>query len=267
MMANRGDEPGMFHGIPFDVYRAWPGLNMSLLKEITRSPGHLQHRRENPIVATPVMTFGSAVDCLLFDGQEAFDAQYAIKPPGFDGRTKLGKEWAKQQAGLEIVSGAVLDCVTAIRENANALDLVDAGQSQLSIVWTDEETGILCKGRLDLYQSDVHLITDLKTTGDSDPEAFAKLAANYKYSWQAAWYCDGMAAITGQPHDEFMYIVAERDPPHRVEVMRLGMAELEMGRAEYREALRLYAQCEANNHWPTSTGEIQTLRFPGWAFK
>ena len=308
---------GIHENVPFPVYQSWEALNNSLLKEITRSPGHLAYRRDHSIDVTLAMTLGSATDTLLFDGETAFARAYQSNPQrmeelpshfvqapdGYKGTTKADKEWRtdeeargnvivkpadwnggglsgrsaagkawKQWAesqGLSILSRddiqRVRDTVEAIHHHEHAYTMLHAGQSQLSIVWRDEETGVLCKARLDLYTTGA--IIDLKTTVDADPETFAKLAFAFRYHWQAAFYCDGMTAITGEPHDEFSYIVAEREPPHRVEVMRLGMAELEMGRAEYRDALRLYAECEKNNHWPTSSGTVQELRFPGWAFK
>lgn len=260
-------EPQVERGMKFADYLANPALNCSLLKEIAVSPGKLAWRRENPKEQTPAMLFGSAVDCLLFDGEAAYQERY-VEHPGLDFRTVAGKAWKAANEGKSIVPAEVKGCAQAVREHPIAAGFLDEGECQLSLFWTDAETGIDLKARPDIFVPvNFGALVDLKTTDSADPEAFAKIAYRFRYHWQAAMYLDGLSACFGEQHNEAVYIVAERDPPHRVEVMRLGEAELELGRDEYRIALRKYAECERNNHWPLSTGEVQELHFPGWAFK
>lgn len=265
-------EPQVARGLPFSVYLAHPALNCSLLKEIAASPGQLAWRRENPKEQTPAMLFGSAVDCLLFEGEAAYQERY-VQHPGYSLATKAGKEWKAANEGKDIVPAEAESCAKAVREHPIAAGYLANGEFQLSLFWTDAETGVDLKVRPDIYlgtaavdPGDV-LYPDLKTTDSADPQEFAKIAYRLRYHWQAAMYLDGLTACFGEQHEEAVYIVAERNPPHRVEVMRLGEAELEMGRDEYRAALRLYAECERNNHWPFNTGDVQRLHFPPWAFK
>jgi hypothetical protein len=263
-------KPQIARGLPFADYLDHPELNCSLLKEIAISPGRLAWRRENPKEQTPNMLFGSAVDCLLFDGDEAYQERY-VEHPGLDMRTVAGKAWKAANEGKQIVPAEVKGCARAVHGHSVAHGLIADGESQLSLFWADAETGIKLKARPDIYVAKGSrfrpILADLKTTDSADPEAFAKIAYRFRYHWQAAMYLDGLTACFGEPHDEAIYIVAERDPPHRVETMRLGAAELELGRDEYREALRLYARCKASNNWPMSSGEVQPLHFPGWAYK
>lgn len=261
-------KPGIHKDLPFEDYLAIDALNCSLLKEIAKSPGHLAYRREYPIEPTPVMVFGSAVDCLVFEGYSAFASQYALKPDDMDMRTKVGKLWKASIGDKQIVPETAETCAAAVVDNREASALIDDSSAQLSIVWEDRFTGLLLKGRPDAYLcTNFGVLVDLKTTDNADPEQFARKAHGLRYHWQAAMYLDGMTKLTGERHDEFVYVVVERDPPHRVEVMRLGQAEIELGRDEYRRALQLYAECKANDNWPTSSGEVQDLHFPAWAFK
>ncbi len=253
--------------LPFAEYLKLPALSKSLLVEILRSPAHLQHRKATPIQVTVAMQFGSAVDCLVTDGQAAFDAHYIVRPEGIDLRTKAGKAWKAEAGGREIVSQKVIDCAHAVMEYGPAAKLMGQSVAQSSYVWLDEETGTWIKNRPDFHIQSLRALADLKTTDDADADAFGRKAVNLRYAWQAAMYLDGATAVTGKVHDRFFFIVAEREPPHRVEVYELGQAEIEMGREEYRAALALYAQCEKNNHWPASSGNVNTLSFPGWAFK
>lgn len=254
-------------GLPFSIYLAHPALNCSLLKEIAISPGRLAWRRENPMEQTPNMLFGSAVDCLLFDGEAAYQERY-VQHPGYSLATKAGKAWKAANEGKQIVPAEVKGCAQAVREHPIAAGFLDEGESQLSLFWTDSETGIDLKARPDTFVPvNFGLLVDLKTTDSADPEDFARIAYRLKYHWQAAMYLDGLTACTGETHEEVVYIVAERDPPHRVEIMRLGAAELELGRDEYRAALWLYAEHERRGEWPSSSGQIQPLAFPAYAFR
>jgi hypothetical protein len=259
----------LLYGLDFESYLKLDCISKSLLTAIERSPGHLQHMKATPIHQTLAMVFGSAVDCLVFDGPEVFRSLYAVKPDGMNLSHKAGKDWKKEQGDREIVPANVSTCAEAIYHSEQAKQLLVDGHSQVSGTYQDEETGLWIRIRPDIYLPGngmaVPILADLKTTGDADAEVWGKLAFNLRYHWQAAMYCDGLAAITGQPHDEFIFIVAEREPPHRVELYRVPLSILEQGRAEYRTALQMYKQCVDANSWPTSTGEIQDLEFPGWA--
>jgi len=67
--------------LPFEEYlQKKEYISCSLLKEIAISPGHLKWRINNPKKQTPEMFFGNALDCLVFDGTEAFCSKY-VEPP------------------------------------------------------------------------------------------------------------------------------------------------------------------------------------------
>lgn len=268
-------KPGIYHNIPFAEYRAWPGLSVSLLKEIARSPGHLKHREAHPIVPTSAMTLGSAIDCAVFDGADAFAAAFAVRPDGLSSRTKAGKEWAVEQGDRAILSAEegrqIYGMQRALMDHPEARRYLgfDSGNgcAQVSLLWQDPETDLILKGRPDVIHTADGLIVDLKSTADAGHDAYARLAYNYKLHWQAAYYCQGMTQLTGEPWDQFGFVVVERDPPYRVEVYDLGLTELTMGFREIRRALTLYGECAEMDDWQTSTGEVNRLEFPGWALK
>jgi exodeoxyribonuclease VIII len=253
-------------GMPFDQYTRAPGISKSSLVHLARSPGYLQYRLKNPQPTTEYMQFGSAVDCIITEGIDAFNAQYLVKPDDVDFRTKIGKKWREDNAEKIPVSATVLSCAESVKDHPLFADFVDC-QMQQSIFWTDEEAGVNCKIRPDFtHQKNVYL-ADLKTTGNVSPEAFGRDALKWKYHWQAAMYLDGMSFVTGKDFYQFYFIVVERDPPHRVEVYETPLSVIELGREEYRSALQLYADCKKSGDWPLSTNQIQALEFPGYAWR
>lgn len=80
-------EPGLHHDVPFDIYRSWPYPSPSSLKVMEVSSAQYLYelqlqREEDKKPPSDVMSVGSAVDCMWFDGQEAFNRQAAILPTG-----------------------------------------------------------------------------------------------------------------------------------------------------------------------------------------
>ncbi len=104
----------IIHGLPFADYQAIDAINMSLLKEISDSPGRLDWRRRNPWEPTAPAILGNAIHTLLLEASE-FAKRYTSPPMRMEelpeyfvevpadmlGKSgallKLGKEWAEDQ--------------------------------------------------------------------------------------------------------------------------------------------------------------------------
>jgi hypothetical protein len=206
-------------------------------------------------------------------------------PCGLSGLSDAGKAWKKYagETWMCVLSRSdmadVRGAAAAVLAYEPAAQLIHEACVQDSIVWFDEETGLWCKGRTDLrLTAEYHetaratepVVIDLKSLAPQpgvsvDPEDFGRYAFKRRIHWQLAYYCDGLAAITGEPHDDARIIAVEQAPPYRVEVYRLPLSILEQGRQEYRTILQMYAECKTNNHWPVSSGRELTLEFPAWA--
>lgn len=142
--------------------------------------------------------------------------------------------------------------------------LLQGGEAEVSMVWTDPETGAPCKGRPDYARFEDACLLDLKTTLDASPAAFGRAAWSYGYATQAAAYLAGAAALGVEIRD-YLLLVVEKAPPYGVAVYRLPDAALELGRRRWREAVRRYAECLERNTWPGYPETITELTLPGWA--
>lgn len=138
----------------------------------------------------------------------------------------------------------------AVRRHRLASSILAKGEPEVSMYWTDTDTGITCRARMDWWRIDLHLIADVKTTHykGSLPGQFARTAANFDYPLSAAYYCDGIEALTGQRPD-FLHIVVETEPPYAVRVVRLSAEDMAEGAARAREARRLFAEHESSGDW------------------
>lgn len=127
--------------------------------------------------------------------------------------------------------------------------------------------GLPIKGRLDRLEKtdEGWLILDLKTTDDASPSTFQKKAFSMGYHIQAAFYTDLVKKVLETDNVEFMFCAMERRRPHGIALYRAGDDMLELGRSQYKEALRTLAYCKEKDSFPGYDAEIQELQLPGWA--
>lgn len=267
-------KPGIYPGVPFTEYQHWDAVNNSLLWRLKmRSPAHAIHERLHPAEPTPALVFGQALHALILE-PATWEERFAIKPE-CDRRTKDGK--ATYEAFLEFkgdkqeVSQSDFDTIEAIANSVRAQqcrELICAGRSEVSIVWEDQGTGLLLKGRLDYERADGwnHFITDVKTTEDASEYGFALSIAKYGYYQAAAMYCDGWKAITGDD-SMFVWLAVEKKPPYVTKVWECHEDLLAAGRNSYHEALRICALCMKENRWPAYGDWPSIITGPEWLLR
>ena len=270
-------KPGIYSGIPNADYHQGPGISKSGLDAVARSPLHywakyLDPNRE-PSESTPAQRLGTAIHTAVLEPGE-FAKRYHVAPV-VDRRTKDGKAtWdaamaTAAAAGAELITNddaqACMKIAAQVRQHPTARQVFASGEAEMSCYWTDTETGVLCKCRPDWLS--LPLVVDLKSTEDASPDAFMRSAWNWRYWVQAAWYVDGIQHATGQRVDAFVFGAFEKSAPYACAFYYADDAMLEMGRQEYRKALRVYADCLAADRWPGYGTEVTRLGVPGWALK
>lgn len=266
IVVNRVPSVGIHEGVPEHIYHNWSAVSKSGLSVFADNPGKYRYGIGK---SSKVLTMGSAIDCLVFDGAERFLDEFAVKPQDYKGSRKEDKKWREENAHLQQLSHEeACKCVGAaatVIKYPLAQGYLETGKAQLSLVWEDNETGLLCKARPDFKPDGQSVLVDLKSTEDVVYEAIQRISHRFKYHWQAAFYIDGWKAITGESIEKFVFIFVEREPPYAVEVFRMDDDDIQLGRAEYRAALDLYVECKENNHWPLSSGVELNLGLPAYA--
>ena len=132
-------------------------------------------------------------------------------------------------------------------------------------MWKDPETGLMCKGRIDLlttYEGD-QVVCDLKSTRDASPHSFARDMALYGYFRSLAWYQLGLAVLTGE---EFMcaLVAVEKQPPYATVVYELDDRSVAIGQRHMRNVLTDYAKAVADDYWPGYGEGLVPLGLPAW---
>jgi len=128
------------------------------------------------------------------------------------------------------------------------------------IVWTDKDAEVRCKCRIDVYSPEQKLIADIKTTSKKNPYQIGKSGYYLGYHIQSAMYTDAVRAATGT-EPKFYFVFVESEPPHLVCIANGHDAYdereendnpggyLELGREQYKDALKVIKQCQESNEW------------------
>lgn len=238
---------------------------------IDRSPAHYRAEQSRPKTETPALLLGRAIHARVLE-PETFTERFAVAPV-CDRRTKEGKAiWTAHlelhpdattitAADSEVIEGIA----RAIEAHPIARSAIEGAQAELSGYYVDPETGVRCRIRPDALRADIGVIVDLKSALDASPRAFERVMHQRGYHVQASMYAAGYHAITGEALTDFLIVAVEKAPPYAIGVYRISDAALMVGRATYRDALRLYAECLAADRWPGYSDRIEALTLPTWA--
>ena len=158
-----------------------------------------------------------------------------------DGKTPVT---AQQVAAAREAAAAVL-----AHPVAGPIVSGDDGESEVDLSYTDEATGLLCKGRAD--RRTPGWTWDLKSMQDASPRGVEREIGRMRYDVQGAHYTEDNG------NDFGIIAVAKRRGAqgYTVGVYRLGPAWMETGRAKRAELMAMVADCTAANHWPGHTDD------------
>lgn len=249
-----------------EEYRAAPGVNKSTLWWIRKSPAHYRYYLTNPQQETPALKMGRAIHAAILQ-PKAFEKGY-VASPGFDRRTKEGKAaydaFMIEAAGREVLSAEEMEQCQAIKKAVtgceSARQLLEGCETEKPFFWHDDESGILCKCRVDAIRPGV--LVDLKTCADASTEAFTRDAIKYGYDVQAAHYVHGVKASSGTA-PAFYFIAVEKAPPYAVNVIKASDGFLDRGMMQRFDLLARLKECQEADSWP-DYGESDLI-LPAWA--
>jgi len=254
------------HIIDESVYRADPGINISLLKELKKSPRKAQHVLANPRKPSGAQVFGQAVHTAILEPEKFLDR--FMERPEIDRRTKAGKE---QYAELEASGKSILDkedfeacLVTAEKVKGSGFynDLLSGGIYESS--WFVDRKGIRLKGRLDCYLPDKNLIVDIKTCETADERLFLRDIVKWSYHSQAAYYMDLVAHVTGRPVGGFVILALEKSEDRDMRAFWLDSELIARGRRDYLEWLSTWRKCLETGNFPGYPETFCYLKCPNY---
>ncbi len=233
-----------FYNLSEKVYRAAPGANWSTIKEMQKSAKSYKHVLDHGTEDTEDKKKGRLYHTLLLE-PHLLDERWTPKPDTYPAKGKkkddpptdkawnmnahFCRDWVTdmETKGLEVVSKG--DIVFGKRMVAELHALADARKIlegahgyEVSCFWFDDETGLLCKCKLDILKNGQ--IGDFKKTqkGHGLKDHWLQWCSHirgWRYHGQAAFYRDGVNAVYKHnrwklpERPSFTWLIVEDSPP------------------------------------------------------
>lgn len=265
---------GIHYNVPAARYhqRALGGVSKSGLDKFHRSPAHYEAWINGTLEEeSPALSFGSAFHCSILE-PDVFKREYVEAPDFGDCRFKEAKAtrdaWRAENDGKQHLSYDDMRAITGMRDaimrHPLAGKMIRDGNSEVSAIWRDTETGLRCRCRADYYVPKLGMLLDLKSTEDASPDAFKRSVAKYRYHVQDALYRFGFTEL-GEPVQHFVLVAVEKTAPYAVGTYALDADAIGRGYSAARRDIDQLGECMRKNYWPAYPETIQTLELPPWA--
>lgn len=265
------------YDISIEEYHNGDGISRSTLVEYLRSPFHYWYKANHKevmvkpevIKKTNALEFGNALHTFVLEPDE-FHNRYAVFEK-INRATKAGKgayaQFLEQAFGKELICSEayaeIIEMGKSIQSNELAREVISDAWYEKSIYWTDDETGLLCKVRPDIWHN--NMIGDLKTTVSASYRDFQRSILSYGYHIQAGMIYEALRVVNKQVMNNFVYVAIEKEPPYALAVYQLDELALEQGVRVFKDILRGIRRCIDENNWPSYDSGLITL--PTWAFR
>lgn len=282
--------PGIYRGIPHADYRAIQALNWSSLKHMADSPKHYRHELSRQRESTPAQLSGTRFHTALLEPARFDDAyvvlpddaprrptaaQWSAKKPSPDSLAAMAwwSEFNDRNACKEVIEAheyaTALTMASAVRSDPVASRYMAAAEEiELTVIWVDPLTGLLCKARPDIVArrpGGGRVLLDPKSCRPSDPRLFGQRAAAFGYHCQLAHYRNGLAE-NGIEVEACGLISCESLPPHDVGVHWLDESTQALAQETLEALLTRVRACHVSDNWPGRYETEQTLRVPEYLF-
>ena len=248
---------GVYENIPEEYYHKLPYCSSTYLRKLANNPA----AAAIPFHATSSMNIGSAVHKWVLEGKVAFNDHYYCMPDIAHHKNSNAYkaeliECQHASGGRELVDSnqleIIIGCAKSVMEHpiAKKLLLPTLGQPEVSIIFTDPETGLRGKARIDrLPDSQKRAAIDLKTSADASLLGFGRSITKYGYHIQAAYYLHALRTA-GIEADAFIFVVVETKPPYQVLTGMLDPDFLLIGDMEVRRLLNIEKECHELGFFP-----------------
>lgn len=257
--------PGLYAGVPEEIYHGGPGLSSSGARRLLQvTPHRWRWEQDNPKPPSEEMEFGTAVHTLVLGtGAPLVDTGYQ------KWQTNAAKE---RVAEIRAAGGvpmrpkdfdAAHTAAANVRAHETASRLLRGGVPELSAYARDPQSGVMLRARGDYVRFTdprTALVDDLKTTSESGPDQFLWSVDKYGYHRQQAFY-EFVFALLGI-EIEFVFVVICNVAPFEVFVVDLPRRAVDLGERDNRRAIDRYAECVLTDTWPSHADGIHHIDLP-----
>lgn len=281
-------KPCAVRGMPIDVYHKHPALSESGLKTLLDCPAKYYYKYlsgEYEPQERPSFKIGKACHKYILEGEEAFKSEYWHNPYTEYTKSELlhilkdkyNVELPKTSLSCDVLDvllsnegiepkpihltknelNQVIGTARAIKKNKKAYNAFhQKGESEISLFWIDEETGLLLKCRPDFLPKDHLLVPDYKTCQSVNPNTFYGDFIKYGYHIEAAMYMQGILAVFGDEVETFFFVAQEKEPPFITQVYVPDNGIITFGHKAIRLGIQKYIECQEKGFWDTYSDDV-----------
>lgn len=275
-----------FFRLDEETYRAADGWSQSMLKTVLRSPACVEQSIRYPMVPTWPMELGTLTHKVILEPETFGDGKsHYVQPSTYESEKEgvkpwnansgVCKKWLAEHTDKPVLSPeehqTVLEMHNQFHGDEFGSMFAKKGSGEVAIFHKDAETGVMLKGKLDLFafSPEVLLIGDLKICASGDEFEFAQQCARLKYHVQTAFYLDLVEAelrreeiaIPGEMR--FLHCTLESKRPHFLEWRELDQEGIYKGRVLYKQAIADLVRANETEHFAL----IRTVSLPKWAIE
>lgn len=283
------DKPCAIRNMPIEVYHKHPALSNSGLKTLLDCPAKYFYKYlsgECELKEKPHFKIGKACHKYILEGKKAFENEYWYNPYsdlkkdaiiaimqdrfGYDCSIKKFPltdlmEMLLADVGIEPKKilltknelNQVIGTARAIKADQKAYNAFhQKGESEISLFWQDEETGIWLKCRPDFLPKDHKLVPDYKTCQSVNPNTFYGDFIKYGYHIQSAMYMDGIKSVFDDDVEQFFFVAQEKEPPFITQIYTPDMGIIEFGQKAIRFGINKFLECQEKEFWETYSNDV-----------
>lgn len=142
-------------------------------------------------------------------------------------------------------------------------ELLELCQTEVTVRWIDEETGIACKLRADLWCDELAFAGDLKSARTASRAGFSRAINARRYHVAHAHYCEGFRAV-GHALRSFALLPVEKVRPYIAASWHVDSVSEERGWALRQRAMSRLKACLDSGRWPGYTTTIESIGIPAY---
>lgn len=122
---------------------------------------------------------------------------------------------------------------------------------QMSLFWTDQESGLNLKTRPDICKTKKNIVVNVKTIEDGHPQSFSRDLAKYEYPLQACLEIRGCIESGLMPSvDEYYWLVFEKKPPYCATLYRFDESDIRAFDTDLQYLLNRVAKAQDQELYP-----------------
>ena len=165
---------------------------------------------KEPEKETDALIFGKLCHCLLLEPAH-LQNEYAIVDFGASRKNKKYEAAKEENPGKIVITQDELDramkMIAKVKEHKLASTILDGATAEMPFMWTDKETGIPCKAKLDAIKRTKNgiVVIDYKTS--SSIEDVLKYGQKLQYPIQMSFYNMAVKAKYGEEPCEFVFVI------------------------------------------------------------